>query len=162
MSRYDSLPITQLPPGTILSGDDVFPVVDIDDLTESPSGTTYKYTITQLLTFLQTQPAQSWTTISGGSQAAVVNSGYVVGNAAQTTITLPAICAVGDSIDVIGLGAGGWVAQANTGQVIQFGAVASSSGGTWTTTNANDSATFTCRVANTNFIMISNDTFTST
>lgn len=52
MSQYDSGPISQLPPGISVLSTDIYPATDITDLTESPSGTTKKYSIAQLTQFL--------------------------------------------------------------------------------------------------------------
>ena len=91
----------------------------------------------------------TWSGISGTTQAAAVNHGYVVQNAAQTTITLPATAALGAVVSVRGLGAGGWVLQANSGQVIHVGALASSTAGTVTSANNYDNIDVICIVANT-------------
>lgn len=91
----------------------------------------------------------SWTTLSGTTQTAAVNSGYVSGNAAQTTITLPATCGVGDVVAVEGLGAGGWVLAANTGQTIKIGSSTTASAGSLTSAAASDNIYVTCIVANT-------------
>jgi len=91
----------------------------------------------------------SWSTLAGTSQAAAVNHGYVSGAAGQTTITLPATCAVGDMVAVEGLGAGGWVLAANTGQSIKLGSGTTSSAGSLTSAAASDNVYVTCIVANT-------------
>lgn len=90
-----------------------------------------------------------WNNVSGTSQAASVNNGYVIGNASQTTVTLPATAALGSVIAVQGKGAGGWVLTANTGQTIQVGSTATSSGGTVTSQNQWDSIEVVCVTANT-------------
>ena len=55
MSYYNSTPITQLTPGVAVLGTDVYPAVDTTDRTQSPVGSTKKYTITELAEYLQTQ-----------------------------------------------------------------------------------------------------------
>lgn len=92
---------------------------------------------------------QVWNNVSGTSQLAVVNNGYIIGNAGQTTVTLPNTAALGSLISVQGLGAGGWIIQAGTGQTIHIGSSASSSGGTLTSTNLYDSINLICIIANT-------------
>lgn len=52
MSQYNSKPITQLIPGTAVLATDVYPAVDITDLSQSSSGTTKKYSISQLQRFI--------------------------------------------------------------------------------------------------------------
>ena len=96
-----------------------------------------------------TQGGLVWSNVSGTSQAASVNNGYIIGNASQTTVTLPATAAIGDTIAVQGKGAGGWVLTANTGQTIQVGSSATSSGGTVTSQNQWDAIRVVCVTANT-------------
>jgi hypothetical protein len=86
--------------------------------------------------------------VSGTSQAAAVNNGYIISNASQTTVTLPATAAEGSVIAVQGKGAAGWILAANTGQVIHFGNTASSSAGSLTSTNLWDCVEVVCVTAN--------------
>ncbi len=90
-----------------------------------------------------------WSAISGTSQNANINNGYIVANAAQTTITLPATAAIGDTIKVRGLGAAGWILSANTGQTIKYITATTSSGGSLTSAEQYDNIEVTCIVANT-------------
>lgn len=61
----------------------------------------------------------SWTEVTGTSQSAAVNNGYIANNAALVTVTLPTTAAVGSIVRVVGKGAGGWkVAQNASEQVI--------------------------------------------
>ena len=92
-----------------------------------------------------------WSDVSGTSQAAVVNTGYIISNASQTTVTLPATAAEGAVFAVQGKGAAGWILQANTGQTIHFGNQATSSAGSLTSTNQWDSVQIVCVTANTTF-----------
>lgn len=100
---------------------------------------------------LTLQPPSSvvWSGISGTSQAAAINNGYVVQNSAQTTITLPSSMNVGQTVIVKGLGAGGWVLAANAGQTIVSPGVSTSSGGTLTSANQYDAISVTGIVENT-------------
>lgn len=91
----------------------------------------------------------AWSLVAGTTQAAAVNNGYIIDNATQTTVTLPATAAAGDVVAVQGKGAGGWILDANTGQTIQLGASATSSGGTITSANQWDSIFVVCVTANT-------------
>jgi len=101
------------------------------------------------ITIDATGSAMSWSTIAGTTQAAAVNNGYVSGNAAQTTVTLPATAAVGATVAVEGLGAAGWVLTANTGQTIKIGSSTTTSAGSLTSVAASDNVYVTCIVANT-------------
>lgn len=96
----------------------------------------------------------TWNAISGTSQTAAANNGYVVQNAAQTTLTLPAIAALGSVVYIQGLGAAGWNLQANTGQTIQIGSSATSSGGVVTSANQWDALGVVCVQANTTWAML--------
>ena len=58
--------------------------------------------------------------VTGTSQSASVNAGYVCNNASRVTVTLPSTAAVGDTIKIIGKGAGGWKVAQNASQYIQF------------------------------------------
>jgi len=66
----------------------------------------------------------AWNSIAGAAQAAAVNNGYIVANAAQTTVTLPAVFAIGDTIQVQGLGAAGWILAPAAGDTIHLGSSA--------------------------------------
>jgi hypothetical protein len=98
----------------------------------------------------------SWSTVTGTTQAAAINNGYIANNAGVVTITLPATAAIGSIVAVHGLGAGGWTLAANTGQTIQFGNLASSSGGSFSSTNQYDVVWVICMVANTTWSVMTN------
>ena len=98
-------------------------------------------------------------TVAGVSQLAVAGNAYICANAAQTTVTLPAICAVGATVRVYGQGAAGWVLQANGGQTINLGTVPTSVGGTLTSAANTDLVEVSCLVANTTWQV--NYTFSS-
>lgn len=103
------------------------------------------------ITITATGAGASWTTISGTTQAAAVDNGYIVGNASQTTVTLPATAAIGSTVELMGspTGTAGWVLAANTGQTIKLGSSTTSSAGSLTSANQMDSVTVVCIVANT-------------
>lgn len=82
------------------------------------------------ITISSTASGFAWSTISGTTQSASVNNGYIVGNAATTTITLPATFSAGDTVIIKGLGAGGWILESFAGTVIYVGQMVTSSGGT--------------------------------
>lgn len=105
-------------------------------------------------------PAPSITTvgISGTTQSADVNTRYIVENAAQTTITLPTVFAIGDVIAVKGFGAGGWIVVAGTGNTILIGQASTSVSGTVTSANNFDVIYLSGLVANTTWSMDSSVT----
>jgi len=107
--------------------------------------------VTGSITINATGGGLSWSTVTAGTLSAAINNGYVLNHAATAcVVTFPATAALGSKISLKGLsGSGGWTATANTGQTIQFGNVSSSSGGSFSSTDATDSAEFICIVANT-------------
>lgn len=96
----------------------------------------------------------TWSAVAGTTQAAVINHGYVIQNASATTVTLPATAALGSIVYIQGLGAAGWVLTANTGQTIQVGNAATSSGGTVTSADQWDAIAVVCVVADTTWAML--------
>ena len=52
--------------------------------------------------------ALPWQTVAGTSQSATANTGYLLTNAATTTVKLPASANLGDLVRISGAGAGGW------------------------------------------------------
>lgn len=94
-----------------------------------------------------------WTNVTGTSQTAVGNNGYIANNAALVTITLPATAAVGQIVAVTGAGAGGWKIAQNAGQQIFFGSSSTTSGtgGSLASTNQRDAIELICTAANTGF-----------
>jgi hypothetical protein len=111
------------------------------------AGTPIWTTISGLLT--------TWSTVTAGTLAAAINNGYVLNHASTAcVVTLPATAPLGAKISFRGLaGSGGWTLTGNTGQTIQFGNQSSSSGGTWSSSNAGDSCDVECIVANTTWAL---------
>ncbi len=101
--------------------------------------------------------ARTWTEVTGTSQTAVVNSGYIANNAALVTITIPSTAAVGDIIRVQGKGAGLWKLAQNASQTIHLGNVDSTAGvgGSVTATNRYDAIELLCITANNEWATLS-------
>jgi hypothetical protein len=97
----------------------------------------------------------TWSTVTAGTLAAVINNGYVLNHAATAlVVTLPATAALGSKMAFRGLaGSGGWTITANTGQTIQFGNQSSSSAGSWSSGDPGDSCDIECIVANTTWTL---------
>ena len=95
------------------------------------------------------------TVVSGTSQTAAVNNSYIANNASLVTITLPPTAAVGGVVNVGGLGAGGWLIAQNSGQIIHFGNMATTSGtgGSVASQNQYDNITVQCVVANATWVV---------
>jgi len=89
----------------------------------------------------------SWANISGTTQSAAVNTGYVIGNASQTTVTLPTTAALGSVVAIQGQGAAGWVLAPGAGQTIKVGG--SSASTSITSAAQYDTIQVVCIVANT-------------
>jgi len=94
-----------------------------------------------------------WNTIAGTTQLAVVNNGYTIGNAAQTTVTLPAIAPLGSVVAIAGQGGSGWVLAAGGSQTIKMAASTTSAGGSLTSAQQFDSIQVVCSVANTTWVV---------
>ena len=91
----------------------------------------------------------TWNVVLGTTQNMIVNNGYIANNAALVTLNLPATSIVGDEIDVIGKGSGGWLIQCGVGQTIILGTDTTSSGGSLASMRQNDSIYLVCTSANT-------------
>lgn len=93
----------------------------------------------------------SWVEVTGTSQAMATQTGYIANNAALVTLTLPATAALGDSIRVLGKGAGGWKVGINATQQIVIGKLASTvgTGGSLASTATNDCIELRCITAGT-------------
>ncbi len=100
----------------------------------------------------------AWTRVVGTTVSMAVDNGYIPTNVALTTLTLPLTANVGDVMEIIGEGAGGWIVAQNAGQSIQFGNVLTTVGvgGSISSSNQFDGAKFVCRVANTTWAIVHN------
>ena len=91
-----------------------------------------------------------WNVVTGTTQTAAVNNGYFANNAGAVTVTMPTTAAIGDVVEVAGMGAGGWIIDYGTGASIRFGSVTTTTTtGTLASTDAGDTVKIVCRVANT-------------
>ncbi len=98
----------------------------------------------------------TWNDVTGTSQAAVVNNGYMADNAALVTITLPTTAALFSVIAIAGKGAGGWQLAQNAAQNVQFGKLSTTVGATGflASTNQYDCIYLLCTTANTTFTVL--------
>lgn len=104
-----------------------------------------------------------WTEVTGTSQSAAVNSGYIANNAGLVTVTIPTTAAIGDIVAVEGKGAGLFVLAQSAGQSIRFGTLTTTvgAGGSLTATDAGDGIEIVCITANVAFkVRSSTGTFT--
>lgn len=98
-----------------------------------------------------------YTDVAGTSQAAAVNNAYGANNAGLVTITLPAAAAVGQVVQTIGVGAGGWKLAQNASQLVKFGTVSTTTGtgGYLASANQYDNVSVICIIANTTWAVTS-------
>lgn len=109
----------------------------------------------------------TWNTVSGTSQAMVADNGYVVTNAALTTLTLPTTAAINTIIEIVGTSSGGWRIAQNSDQQIRYlgsigginattiGTTGRIDAGVVTGTDAMASIKLLCTTANTTWHVIS-------
>lgn len=99
--------------------------------------------------------ALNWSVITA-NQAAAINSGYIVNAAALATITLPATAAIGSSLEIVGIGAGGWRLGQAAGQQVVFGNVSNTigTGGQLNSTHQRDAIRLICVIADTTWQVV--------
>ncbi len=108
------------------------------------------------ITITNTGSSSSTSEVTGTSQAMAVNTTYIANNAGLVTLTLPSTVALGDFIEVLGKGAGGWRIAQNSGQVIHFSDLDTTTGvsGRIDSQNRYDSIRMKCITANTDFVVV--------
>lgn len=99
----------------------------------------------------------TWNEVTGTSQSAAVNNGYICNNAALVTVTIPTTAAVGDTVRIAGSGAGGWKVAQNASEIIHFGNqdTTTGTGGSLASVNRYDAVELVCIVANTEWVVTS-------
>lgn len=99
----------------------------------------------------------TWTEVTGTSQSAAINNGYITNNAGLVTVTLPSTAAVGSIVEVGGKGAGLWKVAQNASGQIHFGNqnTTSGTGGSIAATNRYDAVRLICIVANNEWVVLS-------
>ncbi len=99
-----------------------------NQLAMSVNGTDSSVTVN---TSISGNGAVKWQTVSGLTQQAQPNNGYLASNNAQVTVTLPTTPNIGDIVRVSGAGSGGWQIAQNAGQSVR-GATLNLIGANWT------------------------------
>lgn len=110
------------------------------------------------ITVASTGSGLTWTVVTGTTQSAAVNNGYIANNSGLVTVTLPSTSAVGSIISVTGMNnATGWEIAQNSGNQIFLGTSSTTSGATGylASTNTYDTVTLLCVTANANWVVIS-------
>lgn len=99
----------------------------------------------------------TWNEVTGTSQTASTDNGYITNNAGLVTITLPDTAALGTTVRVAGKGAGGWTIAQNAGETIHFGNTDTTTGvgGSLSSTNRYDAVELVCITANTDWVVVS-------
>ena len=109
----------------------------------------YNSSIPAWVQLLTSVGGMNWSEITAVSVNANVNNGYAANRpATPVNIVLPATCALGDDVAVMGKGAGGWSLVANVGQTIIFGNQTSSVAGAISSSHQSDNILVTCLVDN--------------
>lgn len=98
----------------------------------------------------------TWTVITAATLNMAVNNGYIANRAGGVAFTLPAVSAVGDSLKVTGINAGGFTISQGAGQTIYFGIAQTTTGvaGMLTSNTNRDSLEMICVIANTSWNII--------
>lgn len=96
----------------------------------------------------------AWTEVTGTSANLAVNNGYIANNAGLVTLTLPTTAALGDTIYILGKGAGLWKVAQNASQFINIVSTSTTTGvtGALTATEQYDCLTLRCTTANNGWI----------
>lgn len=96
----------------------------------------------------------TWTDVTGTTQAMATSGGYVSDNASLVTFTLPSTANIGDVIQILGKGAGGWKISQNASQQINVGKVPSTVGvsGSVASINQFDTIELRCITAGTSTV----------
>lgn len=99
----------------------------------------------------------AFTEVTGTTQAAAINTGYIANNASLVTITLPGTAAIGSVVEIVGKGAGLWRLAQPAGLTIRFGNLSTTAGtGGWLqATQRYDSIRLVCTTANTEWTVVS-------
>jgi hypothetical protein len=99
----------------------------------------------------------AWSEVTGTSQAAVANAGYIANNAGLVTVTLPSTVAVGAIIEICGKGSGLWKLAQNASQYVYFGNLTTTVGvgGYLLATHRRDAVNVVCTVADLGFTVLS-------
>lgn len=97
----------------------------------------------------------TWSEVTGTTVSLAAENGYVMNNASRITATLPATCALGKRIAILGKGSGGWKIEQNSGQTIRFIALSTTTdvSGYLQSSEQYDCLEIVCITADTDFIV---------
>jgi hypothetical protein len=102
------------------------------------------------VTITATGSGFDWTEVTTTSDALEIENGYIANNAGLVTLTLPAVAAIGETIKILGKGAGLYRVAQNASQFINFTSSTTTTGvgGSLTATDQFASITLICTTAN--------------
>lgn len=108
------------------------------------------------VTITATGAGFAWNVVAGAAQGLVKENGYINDNVGLTTFTLPAVAAVGDTVQIAGKSAGLWTIAQNAGQQIHVSGTSTTVGvaGSVAAINRRDCIELVCTVANTEFTAV--------
>jgi hypothetical protein len=110
------------------------------------------------ITIAATSSTTAWVNQTSSTVTIAANTGYIINDSTNlVTLTLPATIAQGSIVEIAGMSSGGWKLAQASGQQINFGAVATTSGtgGSLASSNTYDSIRLVCTTANTQFTVLS-------
>ncbi len=109
------------------------------------------------ITVSSTISGTTWVEETGTSRSAAVGEGVVCNNASLVTVTIPTTAAFGDTLTVIGKGAGGWLIAQNASELIHFLGTDTTTGvgGSLASTGQYDGVEMVCTVADTEWTVYS-------
>ena len=98
-----------------------------------------------------------FTEVTAASATMAANNGYIANRATTVTLTLPAVAALGSTIEVVGKGVGSWLIAQGVGQSINFGIATTTVGvgGSLESLSQFDAIRMVCTVANTTWTVLS-------
>lgn len=109
------------------------------------------------ITIASSSGENAWINQASTPITMVVNTPYTAETAGVLTFNVPATVAKNSTFEIVGVGAGGWLLQMNTGQVCNFNSTPTSSGGSLSSTNRYNTIKILCTTANTTFVVMSNE-----
>ncbi len=96
----------------------------------------------------------TWVSQASTPVTMVANTEYIAQTAGLLTFNMPALAAVGDTFEIAGNGAGGWLIQMAAAQVANLNSTPTSAAGSLASTNRYNTIKLVCTVANTTFTVL--------
>lgn len=106
------------------------------------------------ITITNTGVAASWVDQTTTPVTITANTNYIADKSTLITFNVPATVAQGTVFQIAGAGSGGWLIQFNTGQTGHLNSTATTSAGSFASTNQYNCISILCTAANTTFTVI--------